>query len=110
MSRLFCIVAALTLFADVQAQTAATEFRRPSKQPEADAARSIADCNAVANSSIAKRRNFRACETLEKDGRLSLVDPAALTAFRRYQEERLRECRERQASPRGMSRGLECAQ
>ena len=62
----------------------------------------VADCNGAATSS--KGRAMRACETLEKEGRLSLVEPAAVTAYQRYQEERLAACQRRQASPRGQSR------
>ena len=105
MSKLFWIVAALASFSAVHAQTGAAAFRgRDRADAETESARLVVDCNAVADSATAKRRNFHACETLEKDERLSLVDPAAVTAFRQYQEERLQACLSRQASPRGQSR------
>lgn len=62
----------------------------------------VSACNGAASSS--KSRAMRACETLETEGRLSLVEPAAVTAYQRYREERLQACLRRQASPRGQSR------
>jgi len=70
---------------------------------EAELSRLVAECNRAVDSS--KSRVMRACETLEKEGRLPLVEPAAVTAYRRYQEERLEACLRREASPRGQSRG-----
>jgi hypothetical protein len=99
MSKLTLLVAAMTLVnaASTLAQSAA------GASSETELPKVVADCNSAANSS--KPRAMRACETLEKEGRLSLVEPAAVTAYRRYQQERLAACQRRQASPRGQSRG-----
>ncbi len=92
---LFLFAIALTYCASTLAQSA--------NSLEAELPTLIADCNGAAHSS--KRRAIGACETLEKAGRLSLVEPAAVTAYRQYRQERLDACQRRQASPRGQSRG-----
>jgi len=97
MSKLTLFLAALAL------ATCANTLAQSAASSETEVARLVAECNAAANSS--KSRVMRACETLEKEGRLSLVEPAAATAYRRYQEERLQACLRREASPRGQSRG-----
>jgi hypothetical protein len=51
------------------------------------------------------REPVQSHRTLAMEGRLSLVEPAAQTAYQRYQEEQLQECLRRQTSPRGSSRG-----
>lgn len=94
----------LTVFVTAMALAhAATTLAQSPAALETQTPELIADCNGAANSS--KRRVMRACETLDKEGRLSLVEPAAVTAYRRYQDERLQACQRRQASPRGQSRG-----
>jgi hypothetical protein len=97
MSKLTLLVVgmALATCANTHAQSAASL--------ETELQRLVGECNGAADSS--KRKFMRACETLENEGRLSLVEPAAVTAYRRYQEERLQACLRRQASPRGPSRG-----
>jgi hypothetical protein len=100
MSKLTSLVAAIVLAngAHTLAQSAA-----PS---ETELAKVVADCNGAANSG--KARALRACETLDKQGRLSLAQPAAVTAYQRYQQERLAACRQRAATPRGQSRPSNC--
>ena len=94
----------LTLFfAAMALATCASTLAQSAAPSEAELQRLVADCNSAADSS--KSRVMRACETLEKEGRLSLVEPAAVTAYRQYQEERLQACQRRAASPRGQSRG-----
>jgi Ni/Co efflux regulator RcnB len=97
MSKLTLVVAAMALAhcANTLAQSATSSETRLRQL--------VADCNGAANSS--KRRAISACETLDKEGRLSLAEPAAVTAYQRYQEDRLPACQRRQASPRGQSRG-----
>jgi hypothetical protein len=70
---------------------------------EAEIAQLVADCNGIALST--KRRNIQACETLASQGRLSLIEPAAVSAYQQYKDERLEACLRREASPRGQSRG-----
>jgi hypothetical protein len=96
MSKLTLLVAAATLAlgANALAQSAAS--------PATDLPQLVADCNGVASST--NRRAVSACETLQKEGRLSLAEPAAVGAYQGYQEERLQACLRRQASPRGQSR------
>lgn len=97
MSKLTLLAAAMALASVVptHAQSAA----------EKETAQLIADCNVIADPSAAKKKNIRACEALAMEGRLSLVEPAAQTAYQRYQDEQLQACVRRQASPRGQSRG-----
>ncbi len=97
MSKLTVLVAAMALAngANALAQTASSL--------EKELPQLVTDCNGAATSS--KRRAMSACETLEKAGRLALVEPGAVTAYQRYQQERLQECERRRASPRGQSRG-----
>lgn len=92
----FCIAALLLA-------GSAVGFGQSAPPSEADLPLLVADCNAVASST--KARAVRACESLEKAGRLSLVEPGAVTAYQRYRQARLEACRRRQASPRGASRG-----
>jgi hypothetical protein len=98
MSKLTLLAAAMALasFAEIHAQSAAAEK---------ETAQLMADCNVVADSRSAKRKNMRACETLAMEGRLSLVEPAAQAAYQQYREEQRQACLRRQASPRGQSRG-----
>ena len=96
MSKLALFAAlALASVAQIRAQSCATET---------EMAQLIADCNVIADPRAAKRRNMRACQTLAMEGRLSLVEPAAQTAYQLYQEQQLQACLRRQASPRGSSR------
>jgi hypothetical protein len=97
MSKLTLLVAMLTLAngANGLAQSAASS--------ETELPQLVARCNGAANSS--KPRAMRACETLEEEGRLSLVDQNAVMAYQRYKQKRLAACRRREASPRGQSRG-----
>ena len=98
MSKLTLLGAAIALasVAQAHAQSAADEN---------EVAQLIADCNAMADPTAAKRKNIRACETLAMEGRLSLIEPAAQAAYQRYQDDQLHACLRRQASPRGQSRG-----
>jgi hypothetical protein len=100
MSKLTVLVAIpLALSAHALAQSADSSID--------DLPQVVIACNSAASSD--KPRAMRACETLEKAGRLSLVEPAAVAAYQRYQQERLAACQRRQASPRGQSRGAsEC--
>jgi hypothetical protein len=91
----------LTLLAVAMALASFAEIHAPSAAAETELTQLIADCNVIADSRAAKRRNIRACETLAMEGRLSLVEPAALTAYQQYQEQQLHACLRRQASPRG---------
>ena len=97
MSKLTLLAASMALAtcANTHAQSAASF--------ETELQRLVVECNSAADSS--KRKVMRACETLENEGRLSLVEPDAVTAYRRYQEERLQACLRRQAAPRGSARG-----
>ena len=88
------LVAGVALAANAVAQT--------STSSETEVALIVAACNGVVEST--KRESIRACEALEKDNRLALVDPAAVIAYRQYQEERLQACKNRNSLPRGMSR------
>jgi beta-lactamase class A len=97
MSKLGSIVAVLAV------ATGAGALAQPSDPLATALPQLVADCNGAADSS--KPRAMRACETLEKEGRLSLVEPAAATAYQRYRQGRLEACLRRQASPRGQSRG-----
>ena len=97
MSKLTLLLAATAL------ATCASTLAQSPDSSESELPRLIADCNGAADSN--KSRVMRACETLDKEGRLSLVEPAAVTAYRRYQEERLQACQRYRASPRGQSRG-----
>ena len=97
MSKLEALVAAMTLAMGAHALAQSTA------SPVDDLPQLVAACNGAAGSD--KPRVMRACETLEKNGRLSLVESAAVTAYQRYQQERLAACQRRQASPRGQSRG-----
>lgn len=98
MSKLTLLAAAVALvtLAQTHAQSAAGGD---------ETAQLLADCNAIADPSAARRKNIRACETLAKQDRLSLAEPAAQTAFRQHREEQRQACLRRQASPRGTSRG-----
>jgi CheY-like chemotaxis protein len=98
MSRAALLAAALAL-----PLCAATEAQSPAA--EAELAQLVADCNAIAAASAPKRRNIRACETLASEGRLSLIEAAALTAYQQHRDEQLQACLRRQVSPRGQSRG-----
>lgn len=100
MSKLTLLLTATAL------ATCASALAQSAASSEAELARLVADCNDAANSS--KSRVMRACEALEKEGRLSLVEPAAVTAYRQYQEERRQACLRREASPRGQARGQSC--
>lgn len=93
---LFAVAAFVAGGAGAHAQSAAAET---------EVARLVADCNVLASSRNAKRRNVEACETLASEDRLALVEPAAAAAYRQYREERYQACLRRQASPRGGSRG-----
>ncbi len=97
MSKLTLFLAgmALAMCASTLAQSAASS--------ETELAQLVAECNGAVKSS--KSRVMRACEALEKEDRLSLVEPAAVTAYHQYQEERLQACQRRAVSPRGESRG-----
>jgi hypothetical protein len=86
---------ALAFCAGAAAQTAA----------ETELAQLVGDCNVMAGSRSAKRRNVQACETLANENQLTLVEPAAAAAYREYREERYQACLRRQASPRGGARG-----
>jgi hypothetical protein len=97
MSKLTSLLAAMAV------SMCANALAQADASSEAALQQLVVECNAAADSS--KSRVMRACETLEKEGRLSLVEPAAVTAYRRYQEERLQACQRREASPRGQSRG-----
>ena len=99
MSKLTLLIAAIALVghANTHAQRA--------DSPQTDVERLVAACNGLADSSKPERRSVRACETLAADGRLTLVEPAAVTTFRRYLEERRQACERRQVSPRAQSRG-----
>ncbi len=97
MSKLTLLLAAMAL------AIGANALAQADASSESELSRLVAECNDAAHSS--KSRVMRACETLEKEGRLSLVEPTAVTAYRRYQEERLQACQRREASPRGQSRG-----
>jgi len=72
---------------------------------ETELALLVADCNVMASTPAAKRRNVRACDTLANENQLTLVEPAAAAAYREYREERYQACLRRQASPRGGARG-----
>jgi hypothetical protein len=100
MSKLTSIVVALALAHGTSA------LAQPSDAPAKDFPELVTACNGAAAST--KPRAVRACETLEQEGRLSLVDPAAVTAYQRYRQERFEACQRRQASPRGASRGGRC--
>jgi hypothetical protein len=97
MSKLTVLVSATAL------ACCATTLAQSAAPSETELPQLVSDCNGAVDS--AKRRAIRACETLEQAGRLSLVEPAAATAYLRYQDERLQACQRRQASPRGQSRG-----
>ena len=96
MPKLTLLLAAMAL------ATCANTLAQSDASLETELPQLVAACNGAANSS--KGRAMRACETLAKEGRLSLVAPAAVTAYQHYQEERLAACQRRQASPRGQSR------
>jgi hypothetical protein len=98
MSKSILLVAAMAL-------TNVAQTHAQSADAETELARLVADCNGIAESGKPKRRSIRACETLAAEGRLSLVEPAAATAYQLYRQDRLEACRQRQASPRGASRG-----
>ena len=110
MSKLTLLVTAMTL------ANGASTLAQSATSLEAELPQLVAACNGAANSSKGTAaasfrrkvaptgRAMRACETLEKEGRLTLVEPAAVTAFQRHQGERLAACQRRQASPRGQSR------
>jgi hypothetical protein len=98
MSRRTLLAAAVAL--QVCAGTAA----QPPPSP-ADLAQLVGDCNVMASSRSAKRRNIQACETLASENQLTLAEPAAAAAYRQYREERYQACLRRQASPRGSARG-----
>jgi hypothetical protein len=72
---------------------------------QADLAQLVGDCNVMASSRSAKRRNIQACETLANENQLTLAEPAPAAAYRQYREERYQACLRRQASPRGSARG-----
>jgi hypothetical protein len=95
----------LTLFAAALALASVAQRHAQSAAAEKEMAQLIADCNMLADPSAAKRKNIQACETLATDDRLSLVESAALAAYRQYREEQRQACLRRQASPRGQSRG-----
>lgn len=95
----------LTLLAAVIALASVAPTHAQSAAAEKELAQLLADCNVIADPSAAKRKNIRACETLAMEDRLSLVEPAAQTAYRQYQEEQRQACLRRQASPRGQARG-----
>ncbi len=97
MSKLTVLVAATTL------ALGANALAQSSAPSAGELPQLVAACNGAASSD--KPRVMRACETLDKNGRLSLVEPTAVTAYQRYQQERLAACERRQASPRGQSRG-----
>jgi hypothetical protein len=78
---------------------------QPAASPDSGVRQLVAACNAVADSSRAKRRDITACRTLEDDGRLSLVEQDTIVAYRRYQEELERRDARIKSSPRGLSRG-----
>jgi hypothetical protein len=96
MSKLTLLGAAIALaaLAQAHAQSGAQET-----------AQLIADCNMIADQGAAKRKNIRACETAAMEARLSLIEPAARTAYQQYQEQQWQACLRRAASPRGRSRG-----
>jgi len=97
-------MAKLTLLVAVMAlANGANALAQSATSSETELPQLVTECNGAASSS--KPRAMRACETLEKQSRLSLVEPAAVTAYRRYQQERLEACQRRLASPRGSSRG-----
>jgi hypothetical protein len=96
----FAAAIALAFCARASAQTAAAT----------ELAQLVADCNVMAGSRSAKRRNIQACDTLANENQLALVEPAAAAAHRQYREERYQACLRRQASPRGGARGQgDCA-
>ena len=101
MARFTVLVATVALGASVQAGA-------QSAGSDADLARLVTDCNVMASSPKPARRSIRACETLATNGRLALVDRAAVIAYQRHREERRLACERRRASPRGASRGQAC--
>lgn len=64
----------------------------------------LAACNEIKDSTRPKRKTIKACETLDEEGRLALVEADAVVAYRRYQDDVRRREAERQSSPRGQSR------
>jgi hypothetical protein len=58
----------------------------------------ITACNRAVEGGIGKRRAMRACETLAKANRLGFADPAASSAYQRYQgnSERWQACQRSQ--------------
>lgn len=101
MSKLTVLIATIALGGSLHA-------RAQSSGSDEDVARLVTDCNVMASSARPARRSIRACETLATNGRLALVDPAAVVAYQRYSEERRLACERRQASPRGAARGQPC--
>ena len=99
MSKLTLLIAAIAL-----AGHASTHAQR-AESSQAEVERLVAACNGLAASSKPERRSIRACETLAADGRLALVEPAAVTTYRHYLEQRRQACERRQVSPRAQSRG-----
>ena len=95
----------LTLFAAAVALASVVPTRAQSAAADTEMAQLLADCSVIADPSAAKRKNIRACETLAMEDRLSLVEPAAQTAYQRHQDEQVQACLRREASPRGQSRG-----
>ena len=95
----------LTLFAAAIALASVVQTHAQSAAADKEMAQLLADCNVIADPSAAKRKNIRACEKLAMEDRLSLAEPAAQTAYQRYQDEQLQACLRREASPRGQSRG-----
>lgn len=98
MARFTVLAAAMALACQAGANAQSTS--------EAEVARLVEDCNGVAAS--AKRRNIEACEALESQGRLALIEPAAVIAYQQYKDQRREACLRREASPRGQSRGQSC--
>jgi hypothetical protein len=96
MSKLSLLLCATAL------ATSATTLAQSTPSSEKELQRLAAECNGAADSS--RSRVMRACETLEKEDRLSLVDPVAVTAYRQYREARRQACLHREASPRGQGR------
>jgi hypothetical protein len=99
MSKLTLLIAAIALVghASTHAQRADASQR--------DVQRLVAACNGLADSGKPERRSVRACESLAADGRLTLVEPAAVTTYRHYLKQRRQACERRQVSPRAQSRG-----
>jgi hypothetical protein len=97
MSNVRSLIAAVTLVCG------ANSLGQSAAPPPAESLQWVAACNAVTSST--KRRAVNACEALEQQGRLALVEPAALVAYRSYQQARREACERRLASPRGAARG-----